>query len=362
MKALRTIRNYLFYCGIERDEYDKIKKDAYISNFVVWRILLFFMAAVFAALCLTALVNDLLRTNVAIYLSAFVYFASVIAFFFILRKDSRVAQVLIYLSIFLLFLFGCFISKNNPVAPATTFIALLLITPMFIIGRPVFMAIELSAAATVFAVWMKYVKAYDIWMVDLINVIIFTVVGIFLSIIANAVRIREFVLTRKLNIQKDTDELTGLRNKSALTREINAFLADSAKNKGTLYVLDVDRFKSINDTFGHDVGDSVIEQIGGVLRKMFVSDEIVGRFGGDEFIIFLKNTNDRDTAEAMAADIIDRTSDQVALPETDRKVRVSIGIALYAGVETNYSEIFKKADTALYRAKADPERSVCVNE
>ena len=362
MKALRTIRNYLFYCGIERDEYNRIKEDAYISNFVVWRILHFFMAAVFAGLCLTALVNDLLKTNEIIYLAAFLYSASVIVFFFIFRKDSKVVQVLIYLSIFLLFLFGCFISKNNPVAPATTFIALLLITPMFIIGRPFFMAIELSAAATVFVVWMRSVKAYDVWMVDLINVIIFTIVGIFLGIIANAVRIREFVLTRKLNIQKDTDELTGLRNKSALTREINAFLADSATNRGVMFVLDVDRFKSINDTFGHDVGDSVIEQIGGVLRKMFVSDEIVGRFGGDEFIIFLKNTNDRDVAGRIAEDVCAGTSEQVSLPETGQKVRVSIGIALYGGAEISYTELFKKADTALYRAKSDPEHSIRVYE
>ncbi|MBR7019872.1 MAG: GGDEF domain-containing protein [Lachnospiraceae bacterium] len=362
MKALRTIRNYLFYCGIERDEYNRIKEDAYVSNFVVWRILHFFMAAVFAVLCLTALVNDLLKTNEIIYLAAFLYSASVIVFFFVFRKDSKVVQVLIYLSIFLLFLFGCFISKNNPVAPATTFIALLLITPMFIIGRPFFMAIELSAAATVFAVWMRSVKAYDVWMVDLINVIIFTIVGIFLGIIANAVRIREFVLTRKLNIQKDTDELTGLRNKSALTREINAFLADSATNRGVMFVLDVDRFKSINDTFGHDVGDSVIEQIGGVLRKMFVSDEIVGRFGGDEFIIFLKNTNDRDVAGRIAEAVCAGTSEQVSLPETGQKVRVSIGIALYGGVEISYTELFKKADTALYRAKSDPEHSIRVYE
>ena len=363
MKALlRTIRNYLFYCGTSPDEYNKIRKDTYVSYFVVWRILHFFMAAVFAALCLTALANDLLRSNIVIYLAAFVYSASVIVFFFVLRKDSPFAQVIIYLSIFLLFLFGCFISKNNPVAPATTFIALLLITPMFIIDRPFFMALELSAASVVFLTWMRYVKPYDIWMVDVINVIIFTIVGIFLSIIANAVRIREFVLTRKINIQKDTDELTGLRNKGALTREINAFLADSATSKGILFVLDVDRFKSINDTFGHDVGDSVIEQLGAVLRKMFTDSEIVGRFGGDEFVIFRKDTNDRDTAFRIAADILAGASEGVALPETGQRVGASIGIALYSGAETGYSELFKKADTALYRAKNDPESSVCVYE
>lgn len=147
MKVLRTIRNYLFYCGLEKDEYNAIKKATYTSNFVIWRTLLFFMASVFAALTVSALLNQLLKTNVLIYLFAFLYSSAVIVFFFVLKKDSRAVQLIIYLSIFLLFLFGCFISRNNPSALATTFIALLLITPVFLIGRSIYMAIELSAAA-----------------------------------------------------------------------------------------------------------------------------------------------------------------------------------------------------------------------
>ena len=359
MKVLRTIRNYLFYCGLEKDEYNAIKKATYTSNFVIWRTLHFFMASVFAALTVSALLNQLLKTNVLIYLFAFLYSSAVIVFFFVLKKDSRAVQLIIYLSIFLLFLFGCFISRNNPSVPATTFIALLLITPVFLIGRSIYMAIELSAAAIVFAVWMHGVKMHDIWMVDLINVTIFTIVGIFLSIIANAVRVREFVLTRKINIQKDTDELTGLKNKGALTREINAFLADEAKDKGILFILDVDKFKAINDTYGHDVGDRVIEQIGNLLGGMFVRDEIVGRFGGDEFIVFIKDTNDREAAGRKAADLVAGTAESVALPNDGHKVSISVGVAIYRGSEKEYSEIFKKADVALYQSKSDPENRVC---
>ena len=85
---------------------------------------------------------------------------------------------------------------------------------------------------------MHSVKEPDIWAVDVINVVIFTIVGIFLNIIADSVRIREFVLTRKLNIQKDTDELTGLKNKAALIREVNAILHNGKTDKGVLFVMD----------------------------------------------------------------------------------------------------------------------------
>lgn len=362
MKVLKKLKNYLFYCGIEREEYNAVKKDVYASNFVIWRILHFFMAAVFLALYISSLMNGLLHVNRYFYLAAFLYSSAGIVYFFVLRKDSRVAKLLMYLSMSLLLAFGCFISRNNPVAPATTFIALLLITPMFMIDRPVYMTMELCAASTVFLIWMHSVKSHDIWMVDLINVIIFTIVGIFLNIIANAVRIREFVLTRKINIQKDTDELTGLKNKASLTREINAILKSDAADKGAIFVIDVDKFKSINDTFGHDVGDSVIEQLGKYLATMFIRDEIVGRFGGDEFIIFIKGTNEKDAIRRIATDVIAGASEQVTLPDADKKVSISIGGAICDGLEKDYSEIFKKADTALYRSKADPDNRFCMYE
>ena len=362
MIGLRTIINYFLYCGLEKDEYNEVKKDAYISNFIVWRVLHIFMAAIFLCLFIISFFNYLLKNNQIIYLFGFIYSAVVITFFYILKKDSIIPQFIIYLSISLLFIFGCFISSNNSAVPATTFIALLLITPMFMIDKPFWMAIELSAASTLFIIWMHFIKSYDIWMTDVINVAIFTVVGIFLNIIANSLRIKEFVLTREINIQKDLDELTGLKNKSALTREINDFLIDSLTDKGIMFMLDIDRFKSINDTYGHDIGDRVIAQLGTFLGRIFTKNEITGRFGGDEFIIFIKNNDNMDAVKNFAEEIINGASQNVVLPDNKQAISVSIGIAIYSGRETNYSDLFKKADIALYKAKASSDKRYCVYE
>lgn len=360
MKWLKTARNYFLYCGLRRDEYNAVKKDAYISNFVVWRVLHIFIAVLFLFLFTASFFNHLLKTNQIFYFCAFLYYAVAISFFFSLRKDSIVAQLLIYLSISLLFVLGCLISLNNPGAPATTFIALLLVTPMFMIDKPFWMAIELTVASAVYLIWMYPIKASDIWMTDLINVIIFTIVGIFLNIIANSLRIREFVLTREINIQKDIDELTGLKNKSALTKAINKFLTDFSTDKGILFVLDIDRFKSINDTYGHDIGDKVIEQMGAFLGKIFINNEITGRFGGDEFIVFIKNNDNMDVVKNFAEEIINGASQNIILPDNKLTVSVSIGIAIYSGHETNYSDLFKKADIALYKAKASSKKRYCL--
>ena len=359
MKVLRTIRNYLCNCGIENEEYLVIKKDAYVSNFMVWRLLHIIMTLAFGFLFINSLFSNMLEINKWIYLGAFGYSLIEVVIFFTIKKDSIIAQLLIYLSISVLFLFGAFITRNKPEYPAAAFIAFLLITPMFMIDRPFFMGIELGVASIVFLVWMYYIKPYEIWRMDFVNIISFTLVGFFIHVISNSIRIREFVLTRKLEIQKDHDDMTGLKNKGALTREINAFLADESKNKGVLFMLDIDGFKSINDTYGHDVGDSVIKQLGKFLANRFINGEVVGRFGGDEFIIFIKDIDDEQVVENIAGEVVTGLSSYIELPDENQKVYASMGIAIYHGQEKNYSEIFKKADVALYKAKADKATKYC---
>ena len=354
MEFLRKLRNYICYCGIEKEDYKELKKDAYVSNFEVWRVLHCLMTAMLSVLFIASLIFKLMSENKYIYLAALIYSVIVtVLFLFVLKKNSIIAQLIIYLSISVLFLTGAFVTQNKPDIPAVTFVVMLLITPMFMIDKPYFMAIELSAASAIFLVWMYNVKPVDVWKVDLGNVIIFMVIGIFIHVVANSIRIKEFVLQRKINIQKDTDDLTGLKNKGAVTRQINAYLNDETKDKGIMFLLDIDHFKSINDTYGHDVGDGVISQFGIFLNYMFTENDIVGRFGGDEFIVFIRNTDDRELAVHAAKRIVSEAAKKVVVADREMTFSVSIGIAMYHGKEKNYSEIFKKADVALYKTKSD---------
>ena len=353
MRFLRKARDYFCYCGIGKEEYNAVKKDAYVSNYEVWRILHCVMTAIFSFLFIYSIFNDLFSINRTFYMIACIYSVAVTCVFFCIKKNSIIAQFIIYVSITMLLLFGCFISQNHSDVPATMFIVMLLLVPMFMIDKPYFIIIELIAAAIIFSVWMHGVKPYDVWQMDFINAIIYTILGIFIHVIVNSIRIKEFVLTKKINIQKDMDEMTGLKNKGALTRAINEFLSDKSKNKGILMILDIDHFKSINDTYGHDIGDSVINQFGHFLKAKFSENEIVGRFGGDEFIVFIKNNDSADYAEKIASEIIADTPNNIILPDKDKRIGISIGVAVYNGLENNYSDVFKKADIALYKTKAD---------
>lgn len=354
-KILKTFWNYFCYCGIDKEEFRKVKKDAYVSNFEVWRILHLIMDVTFGLLLIFSMLNDFVAINRLFYLGGFIYSVVATVFFFVLKKDSLAAQLIIYLSISMLFVFGALITQNKPSAPAIAFIAFLLISPLFMIDKPFFMCIELLAASTVFLIWMYFVKDPDVWKVDVMNTVIFTMVGVLIHIMVNSFRIKEFVLIRKINKQKDTDELTGIKNKAALTREINNFIKSSSENKGILYVIDIDYFKKINDTYGHDTGDVILHKLGTYLKQKFVNHEIVGRFGGDEFIIFLRNNDDIEAARKFASEIAKETTEQIKLPTDEFKFSVSIGLVVYKGKEKNYSELFKKADIALYKTKANRE-------
>ena len=349
-----------FYCGIEKEEYNAVKKDAYVSNFEVWRILHFLMAGVFLVLFIASFTSGMMGMNRTFYLAGLIYSAAAIIAFFLLKKDSLAAQLLIYLSMSVLFLIACILNLNKPTYNATTFIALLLVMPMFMIDKPFFMTIELFTASAIYLFWMYRVKVYDIWYIDMVNVVVFTFVGCVLNVIANSLRIREFVLTRTIRLQRDLDEMTGLKNKPALTREINEYLADETTDKGLLFIIDVDKFKSINDVYGHDVGDSVIIQLGHFLGEFFTNDEVTGRFGGDEFIVFIKGVDMRETGRELALELVSGVRENVSVPDDAQKVNISVGIAVYNGQESNYSELFKKADTALYKAKSDPRNRVCL--
>ncbi len=157
-------------------------------------------------------------------------------------------------------------------------------------------------------------------------------------------------LEKMLNYYKASsviDELTNVYNRryiiEALKKEI-AF-ANRTGEKFSLALIDVDNFKQINDQYGHEVGDKVLELIAYELQNSVREADIVGRWGGDEFIIILRNT-DINRARKVAERILNYIRN---MKVNSLKLSVSLGLAEYQG--ENLKELIKKADKALYKAK-----------
>ncbi|MEG1331244.1 MAG: diguanylate cyclase [Eubacterium sp.] len=150
------------------------------------------------------------------------------------------------------------------------------------------------------------------------------------------------------------DFLTKLYNKGAIENSIKEWLKNGdEKRLAAFFVIDIDDFKGINDNFGHIYGDKVLREIADCISSAMRVTDNVGRIGGDEFVIFMKDVKDEKACIRKADELV-RSFEQCVISkdfETPYKISGSIGIAIYPSDGLSYEELFKKADIALYYAK-----------
>ncbi|OGR81511.1 MAG: hypothetical protein A3I11_06925 [Elusimicrobia bacterium RIFCSPLOWO2_02_FULL_39_32] len=159
------------------------------------------------------------------------------------------------------------------------------------------------------------------------------------------------------------DSMTGLLNRQNIMEEVYKELLMAQRRNGSLYILlaDIDHFKKINDTYGHLVGDKVIKEFSRILSSSRRVGEHTGRFGGEEFLVVLPNT-DLDAALAVADKIssqVHKSLIQLGIPEP-LTFTISIGIAGIPQDGSSVEELINKADKALYLAKAKGRNQVVV--
>jgi diguanylate cyclase (GGDEF)-like protein len=179
---------------------------------------------------------------------------------------------------------------------------------------------------------------------------------------------KAFRLTRQMerahNISTraaQTDELTGLMNRRAFFEHAQLLYAQCRHNQQPLCALmmDMDHFKQINDTYGHQAGDQVLRQIGGVISASFRKADVYGRLGGEEFAVLLPNTS-LETARNIAEDLIKAIAGLAAEPV--KGLSASLGVAFTHAVDEDLHGLMNTADKALYRAKALGRNQVAVAE
>lgn len=154
---------------------------------------------------------------------------------------------------------------------------------------------------------------------------------------------------KELEHRSETDGLTGLYNRHRMEEGLREAAARALRYGEPLSVVmtDLDHFKAINDTYGHREGDRVLKEVARAFRRHSRSSDLVGRWGGEEFLILCAST-DLEGAGALARTLREEVA---ALPELDRPVTASFGVAPFRTGES-WEELVERADKALYRAKA----------
>ncbi|MDO9309325.1 MAG: GGDEF domain-containing protein [Deltaproteobacteria bacterium] len=156
--------------------------------------------------------------------------------------------------------------------------------------------------------------------------------------------------TRKFSLQ---DALTGLPNRVLFEQNFDNGLIQAKRHGWGLAVLfiDIDNFKSINDTYGHDMGDKVLIMVADRLKSSVRKVDTISRWAGDEFVCLLMEVKQGAVVTRLAEKMVNRISEAFEFNGTVLSIRVSIGIAIYPADGETANVLFKKADTAMYRAK-----------
>jgi diguanylate cyclase (GGDEF)-like protein/PAS domain S-box-containing protein len=160
-------------------------------------------------------------------------------------------------------------------------------------------------------------------------------------------------LHEQLVHQANHDILTGLPNRALLEDRIAQTLAHASRygHKAALLCLDLDRFKQINDTYGHAIGDVCLQEIGRRLSSRVRAVDTVARTGGEEFTVLLQEIAESEDAERVAADILRGLNEPYRHNGIDIDLTASLGIAVYPDHGTDPAVLWRDADTAMYRAK-----------
>ena len=150
-----------------------------------------------------------------------------------------------------------------------------------------------------------------------------------------------------------TDPLTGLPNRAVMLQEINVLLGRSwgHQQQPTIYYVDLDRFKNINDSLGHAAGDEVLQTVAQRLRQSVPEGATVARFSSDEYVILDPNPTSQESALAFAGELLNLLREPLALSHGDVFVTASIGVAAISGTSTKPEDLVRHADTAMYSAK-----------
>lgn len=158
------------------------------------------------------------------------------------------------------------------------------------------------------------------------------------------------------------DALTGLPNRVLFNEMFARAKAHAGRNMRRLAVmlLDLDRFKEVNDTLGHTVGDQLLKAVALRLTGLLRTEDMVARMGGDEFMIFLNNIQENNDAEKIARKVVDSFGSPFIFDGRTLRVTTSLGVALYPDDGNDIDTLMKNADIAMYRAKQQGRNSYCL--
>ena len=190
---------------------------------------------------------------------------------------------------------------------------------------------------------------------ELLRAQLFVGVAMVSGLVTSALAAERRRVEERLRLLADHDPVTGVFTRRRFTEELERWIAHSRRygGQGALLIVDVDRFKAINDAFGHEIGDRALARVAALMRDRLRSTDVLGRLGGDEFAVLLPRA-DQEQAAMLAAELLEKVRAEATVIGQGRSIpiTVSIGIGHFGpGLCLDPLQVVRNADLAMYRAK-----------
>lgn len=199
--------------------------------------------------------------------------------------------------------------------------------------------------------------------VDISLIIIFIVLGYFIAFFGIASSSKNTLLKQNMSTLKEQsdiyyklanyDDLTGIASRQNTIEQISQTLNDcqSTNTKCILFMFDIDKFKDINDRYGHAMGDTALKYVIKRVKNCLREEDLIGRMGGDEFVIFPKSIHTAEEARSLVRRIKDVLKTPLIIDEASIPIDISIGVSVFPTDAQEMDDLFNQADQAMYQAK-----------
>ncbi|WP_075721685.1 GGDEF domain-containing protein [Roseburia sp. 499] len=341
----------LIYGGIKRQEYQAMKNEILEKNLDTLSSTSKYLSMIFMILFVLSFFSEAMGPNKVAYGAITIGFMVIWLLCQRMRKKGKGFIILLWYAALTMICayaiaLNTFIRKDTS---ATTFCIVMIVAPLLFIDYPGRMFGYFVLVIGGFVILGVRCKKYYLAYADTVNSICCLFVGGFIHLRMVKAKLQEIRQRHHIERERDTDKLTGCMTKAAFSRLVTE-LVDCKEQKGTLIVIDVDWFKEVNDNYGHLYGDMVLHMMGEWLKKTFSDTAIFGRFGGDEFQVWLPEKTERKEIGVYLDAFLEGVN-SIETPDKQVKIGVSVGIAVCPRNGKRYKELFENADAALYSAK-----------
>lgn len=282
----------------------------------------------------------------------FVYFLVLIAVDrLVLTRHPERSTWIFYLALHPLIAMGIAMGTFlDPTQPSITIMVMLCVLTIFLLDKPLRVVAHITIWAVLYAVCCYLAKEPALFQADMIDLVGFYFLAVGVNCFSLSDRIDSVENYIRFREKSETDLLTGLYNRGSGVEKIEALLAQG--QLGTLFVIDVDDFKSVNDTLGHAAGDEVLVALANCLRTAFFQRDVILRLGGDEFAVFSPNIVQRSQYTLLSEEVLRQVDGLALLCLKGRPLSLSVGCAPHSDPQESFETLYQRGDAALYEAKA----------